>query len=397
MVQDTLSPRKAWFYYGIRIHGDLKSHWAMSGILQFNHSALSMTDTLTSGPIAPIAITMTSMRLFAVLAFLIFSVINTDGLLQGESARRLEAAPDDNTTACPNPYGFYLAATVDVQTFYPSYCQEWEINEMTIFLTNHFDSYPAYDDGYGAIDVVPTTGEVCPHSERRLSELHPEQTEADDILHNEAETRSELHRKLRITGFVFKLASTCKLCNLDNADARRRLATTSPVTIRIRTDAYPEEFSYKVEDAYGETIYTSTTFNSPQTEYSQTLYLEPSTAYKIVMTDTYGDGICCFHGPGYLRVFVDETGTEMDLAYNDGNFGTVTSLWFTTPVAVVTSAAAVPSSVLIPKLEVKYSDYLSYFLQQSYQYNRFRCMYGKFPSVGVGFVEVSKTEALNLC
>lgn len=316
--------------------------------------------------------------LVLVLAFLVFSVINASDLGPLQS--------------CPNPFGFYLESTIDVQTFYPSYCQEWEINEISAFLSTHFQSYPAYDNDYGAIDIVPTTGKVCPQR-RRLMREH-----GDGVALNETETTFEqMHRRLRITGFLFKMATNCKLCPPDNGDGRRRrLANTSPVTIQIMTDSYPEEFSYEVQDEFGNSVFTSASFGTPHTEYSQTLYLEPTAMYKVVMKDTYGDGICCFNGPGYLKVFVNGTDPEVQLGYNDGDFGSVATLWFTTP-DTPTDPVVLSPSVLIPKLEVKYSDYLTYYLQQSYQYNKFRCMFGKFPSVGVRLTEVTMASALNLC
>lgn len=114
------------------------------------------------------------------------------------------------------------------------------------------------------------------------------------------------------------------------------------------------------------------------------------------MKDSYGDGICYSNGPGYLKVFVNGTYSEIQLGYNDGYFGSAKTLWFTTP-DTPTESVALSASVIIPKLEVKYSNYLTYYLPQSYQYNMFRCMFGKFPSVGVRLAKVSMTSALNLC
>jgi hypothetical protein len=112
--------------------------------------------------------------LVLVLAFLVFSVINASDLGPLES--------------CPTPYRFYLESTIDVCSDRLSFIlPRMGVNKISAFLPTHFQSYPAYDNDYGALDFVPTTGKVCPQV-RRLREQ--QLTIEDGGAHNEIATTS---------------------------------------------------------------------------------------------------------------------------------------------------------------------------------------------------------------
>jgi hypothetical protein len=200
---------------------------------------------------------------------------------------------------------------------------------------------------------------------------------------------------------VFKVPTKCKLCPPDNGDARRRLANTSPITIRIITDQYPSEFSFRIRlpnifGAPGLTLFTSSGIVSPSTEYIQTLYLEPNAKYYVTLKDLFGDGICCGYGSGSFQI---STGTNMNgstLLYDKGDFGSSRSLSFVTPP---TPATVVSSSSLIDigQLQLKYSEYLTYYLQQTYHNDQTKCLYGTFPTVNVILKETSYADAMASC
>lgn len=297
---------------------------------------------------------------------------------------------------CSDPAGFYLAATLQVQSYYPSYCSSAAISEIGAFLYNHFKTYSAYDASTGAIEVIPASQapSLCSAVRRNLLEKRNE-TEALVL-----DTSNEnMHRNLAIPGFVFKLPAQCKTCNPDNGDGRRRLANTSPVTIRVMTDAYPTEFSYTIRiprsnGSPGPIVYASSGITNPYSTYIQTLYLEPNYRYFVVMRDLYGDGICCFYGEGSFQLFAGTNVNGATLLYDRGDFGISRTLQFTTP-----PTPATPSTSLIDigQLQIKYSEYLTYYLQQTYHSDATKCLYGVFPSVAVSLKEVSYTDAMASC
>ena len=137
--------------------------------------------------------------------------------------------------SCNYPSGFYVAATLQLQTFMPAYCQAWELSEISAFLFDYFQRYSAYDPTVGSLEIVPTITTPC--NRRNLMQ--------EVAANNMTVTRHEAEqRRLQSGGFYPIIVYTkCKFCGKDNADGRylqeRKLAPTSPVTIRIKTDGFP--------------------------------------------------------------------------------------------------------------------------------------------------------------
>lgn len=330
---------------------------------------------------------MPSIRLAVLFFSLVFQEVFAKDVEPSGSHRRL--------LTCSYPYGFYLAATLDVQTYYPSYCSASDISELGSFLFHHFNSYSAYDPTTGAIEVIPATRapSICTSVRRNLLETNETESEASS---------NSMHRNLGIPGFVFKLPAQCKSCNPDNGDGRRRLANTSPVTFRVQTDSYPGEFSFRIVkvDSFGVPatveVYRSSGMILPNFQYTQTINLEPNTKYQVIMKDQYGDGICCAYGAGFFQLVAGPNLNGSSLLYDKGDFtNTRTLTFFTPPTPPVVNSSS--SLIDIGQLQIKYSEYLTFYLQQTYHTDVTKCLYGMFPLVAVSLKQVSYTDAMASC
>lgn len=86
----------------------------------------------------------------------------------------------------------------------------------------------------------------------------------------------------------------------------------------VRTDRYPAENSIKLVDGNGFTIW-SETFDEEETLYDDmTACLDPAECYTFTVEDSYGDGICCGHGNGYVMLTF---GGETIISRDEAEFG----------------------------------------------------------------------------
>jgi len=87
------------------------------------------------------------------------------------------------------------------------------------------------------------------------------------------------------------------------------------IEIRIVTDTYPTETSWKLTNQCGTgTIVSSPQYTSPGVLHT-TYNCLPNGLYDFTITDTFGDGICCAWGTGSYGVYVNGT-----LAHSGGSF-----------------------------------------------------------------------------
>ena len=84
-----------------------------------------------------------------------------------------------------------------------------------------------------------------------------------------------------------------------------------------KTDSSPEEVSWTVKDAQGTVLFSRNNFTSPLTLYTDTIYLSDG-CYSVTVYDTYGDGICCYNGNGYFRIY---NGSAATIITNDFQVG----------------------------------------------------------------------------
>jgi len=92
------------------------------------------------------------------------------------------------------------------------------------------------------------------------------------------------------------------------------------ITLSISLDEYPEETKWKVRDLEtGEVILNGGPYDVSQasTTVDEPICLDEG-CYKLIMIDTYGDGICCDYGDGSWEILDED---EELFYYSDGNFG----------------------------------------------------------------------------
>ena len=86
------------------------------------------------------------------------------------------------------------------------------------------------------------------------------------------------------------------------------LPTVVTVTVNVQYDARPEEFGFSIVDTTTRkqiVNYPIGTFAQPHKLLSGTVQLVQGRTYKLVMRDSFGDGICCGDGDGYLEIKQD--------------------------------------------------------------------------------------------
>jgi hypothetical protein len=87
-------------------------------------------------------------------------------------------------------------------------------------------------------------------------------------------------------------------------------APTSPLpwvtlSVKIQYDSYPEEFGWSIVDTTTtQTVvdYPPYTFFAPGKLLVGTMQLVQGRTYTLKLRDTYGDGICCRNGNGYVEI-----------------------------------------------------------------------------------------------
>ena len=96
------------------------------------------------------------------------------------------------------------------------------------------------------------------------------------------------------------------------------------VTVEIQTDYYPEETTWEILDSLGNILHSGGPYSNPFTNYQKTFCLE-SSCFDFIIYDSYGDGICCSHGNGYVNL-LDSIGSV--IASHNGQFGNQATLSF---------------------------------------------------------------------
>lgn len=107
------------------------------------------------------------------------------------------------------------------------------------------------------------------------------------------------------------------------------------VIFEIRTDFYPTETTWQLEDENGSVLYTGGPYDSTETIYTEEWCLDVDACYSFNIQDAYSDGICCGFGQGYYNI-IDANGDV--LFAGDGNFGAQTSDAFCTEYQCLLSA-----------------------------------------------------------
>ena len=90
------------------------------------------------------------------------------------------------------------------------------------------------------------------------------------------------------------------------------------VTIEIQTDLYPGETTWEIADSNGVVVYTGGPYSNANSNNQEVVCLGDG-CYDFTIFDSYGDGICCQFGNGFVNI-LDMGGTV--IASNNGQFTT---------------------------------------------------------------------------
>jgi len=99
------------------------------------------------------------------------------------------------------------------------------------------------------------------------------------------------------------------------------------ILVTVQYDKYPEEFAWRIFDTVLKTNvvnYPANYFSADYKLLSGTVDLVKGRTYQLRMTDTFGDGICCTHGYGYIQIMRGAT----PLISIDGRIGSSYTMSF---------------------------------------------------------------------
>jgi hypothetical protein len=103
--------------------------------------------------------------------------------------------------------------------------------------------------------------------------------------------------------------------------ARGKTINGFNVIVEIQPDDYPAEFSFDMLDGNGNLIYESEPLSGSSLQQFEVTIPE-ITCVTWNIYDSYGDGICCEYGEGYVRLLDAQSGDEIFLVNGDYGFGT---------------------------------------------------------------------------
>lgn len=78
----------------------------------------------------------------------------------------------------------------------------------------------------------------------------------------------------------------------------------APLSIKIQTDLFPEETSYKLVDEAGNLIVSRDKFGGANNLFQESLCLSPG-CYRFIILDSSRDGLCCNFGNGYYEILAE--------------------------------------------------------------------------------------------
>ena len=75
--------------------------------------------------------------------------------------------------------------------------------------------------------------------------------------------------------------------------------------LEIKTDEYPDETNWKINDSSGNHMYSGGAYTNKKTLYVEEFCMSPNKCYMLIMSDSAEDGICCSHGNGFYKLYYD--------------------------------------------------------------------------------------------
>ncbi|MFK7775199.1 MAG: S8 family serine peptidase [Saprospiraceae bacterium] len=131
--------------------------------------------------------------------------------------------------------------------------------------------------------------------------------------------------------------------NTVNDDASSSFSSGSNgVTLSITLDNYPEETSWSIVNAGGNTVASGGTYgNEPDGSTISIAACLADGCYDFIINDVYGDGICCSYGNGSYTLTEDASGTVLATG---GSFGSSETTNFCVPVSPTSNVDVTISS-----------------------------------------------------
>ena len=134
--------------------------------------------------------------------------------------------------------------------------------------------------------------------------------------------------------------------NLGNGGGGEEGCTETAYTLRFKLDNYPEETTFRVQDANGNQVAIGGPYGhlADGSTHDEPLCLSEG-CYQLIIEDSYGDGICCGYGQGYYQLLDNEG----QLVVSGGEFGALVSHDFCvndTPVEPPVEEGPCPGNVL---------------------------------------------------
>jgi len=109
--------------------------------------------------------------------------------------------------------------------------------------------------------------------------------------------------------FSISLAGDMDSSNDSKEEIVAEVVTSQEIVLELLTDEYGDETSWDITDPDGNILATGTGYES-ETMYNETIELPMIGCFKFTLYDSYGDGICCAYGNGYIKLY-DEWGNEI--------------------------------------------------------------------------------------
>lgn len=306
---------------------------------------------------------------------------------------------------------FYYRAEFEINVFYNprKQCTSYDTEYFGSRIDYHFDRYTFYTSKLGPVQVTRNAASCPTNNRRRLLQANNETSYAlqpsvpltakNTEMASQALAAGNDQHQRKLWGNYnpwWAGLGPCRHCGDDNRDGGRRLNGITPITLTVGTDDYPSEMSLEIQTLDGESVYTHSTFNYARARKPLTVYVTAGQTYKLIMTDSYGDGWCCRYGGGDVYLYEGLAGSGTAFAQFQTEFRLSDTRTFTVPVASTATARSSleDSSASFMQLASSVSAYVSYFIQKEFQYDSSSCLYKTYPQVTVSLTPATETTSL---
>lgn len=100
---------------------------------------------------------------------------------------------------------------------------------------------------------------------------------------------------------------------------------STKLTLVIKPDDYAGDISWKIKDASGKDVRSGGGYEDFNRSTIRETICLPEGCYRLIMKDSYGDGICCDYGRGWYEL---RDGSGVAILESDGYYGYSETQWF---------------------------------------------------------------------